>query len=115
MKRHKKEKSDLEFAQVGSEVESVLTQIQKDMLESARKILTENTVSVSDYSEFKTKLEKGGFLKTPWCGKEECEEKIKEETGADMRVIPFDSENADGKCVYCGEQSNSVPLFARGY
>ena len=114
-KRYNKEKSDLAFAQVDSEVESVLAQIQKDMLESAKKILTKNTVSVSDYSEFKTKLEKGGFLKTHWCGKEECEEKIKEETGADIRVIPFDSENDAGKCVYCGEQSNSVPLFARGY
>ncbi len=115
VKRYNKEKADLAFAQVDTEVESVLTQIQKDMLESAKKILTENTFSVSDYSEFKTKLEEGGFLKTHWCGKEECEEKIKEETGADIRVIPFDSENDAGKCVYCGEQSNSSPLFARGY
>ncbi len=115
VKRYNKEKSDLAFAQVDTEVESLLTQIQKDMLESAKKILTENTFSVSDYSEFKTKLEEGGFLKTHWCGKEECEEKIKEETGADIRVIPFDSENDAGKCVYCGEQSNSSPLFARGY
>jgi prolyl-tRNA synthetase len=114
-KRYNKEKSDLAFNQLESEVESVLAQIQKEMLESARKILTENTVSVKDYSEFKSVLEKGGFLKTQWCGKEECEGKIKDETGADIRVIPFDSENAEGKCVYCGEQSKIVPLFARGY
>ncbi|KEQ55699.1 Proline--tRNA ligase protein, partial [Marine Group I thaumarchaeote SCGC AAA799-N04] len=43
------------------------------------------------------------------------EEKIKEETGADIRVIPFGSENTDLKCMYCGEQSESVPIFARGY
>ncbi len=114
-KRFNKEKSDLGFDQLENEIESVLSQIQKDMLEAARKILTENTITVKDYSEFKSALEKGGFLSTQWCGKEECEEKIKEETGADIRVIPFDAPKAEGKCVYCGEESNEVPLFARGY
>lgn len=114
-KRFNKEKSDISFDQLENQVESVLTQIQKDMLESARKILTENTHSVNDYNEFKSALEKGGFLSTQWCGKEECEEKIKEETGADIRVIPFNSEKSQGKCIYCGEESKLVPLFARGY
>ena len=114
-KRYNKEKFDLVFSQLDGKIGSVLDQIQREMLESARKILTENTLCVKNYSEFKSALEKGGFLKTQWCGKEECEEKIKEETGADIRVIPFDSENAEGKCIYCGEQSKTVPLFARGY
>ena len=48
-------------------------------------------------------------------GNQECEEKIKEETGADIRVIPFDKEDNSGKCVYCNEQSKSIPIFARGY
>ena len=53
--------------------------------------------------EFKSEIENGGFFSAPWCGKLECEEKIKEETGADIRVIPFDSENLDEKCMYCQE------------
>ena len=61
------------------------------------------------------KIEKGGFFNSPWCGKLECEEKIKEETGAEIRVIPFNSENTSKKCIYCKEQSTSVPIFARGY
>ena len=60
-------------------------------------------------------IESGGFFSAPWCGKSECEEKIKEETGADIRVIPFDSENTNEKCMYCQEQSVSIPIFARGY
>ena len=40
---------------------------------------------------------------------------IKDETGAEIRVIPFDAKNQDGKCVYCGKQSTSTPIFARGY
>ncbi|MCH2406159.1 MAG: proline--tRNA ligase, partial [Nitrosopumilus sp.] len=63
----------------------------------------------------KSKIEKGGFFNAPWCGKAECEEKIKEETGADIRVIPFGSGNTNEKCMYCQEQSISVPIFARGY
>ena len=43
------------------------------------------------------------------------EEKIKEETGADVRVMPENSENKTSKCIYCEKQSESIPLFARGY
>ncbi len=38
-----------------------------------------------------------------------------EETGAEIRVIPFGSENTNQKCIYCQEQSVSIPVFARGY
>ena len=85
------------------------------MLKAARAQSKENTIDISDYMEFKSKIEKGGFFNAPWCGKLECEEKIKEETGADIRVIPFDSEITNEKCMYCQEQSVSVPIFARGY
>ena len=47
--------------------------------------------------------------------KELREEKIKEDTGADIRVIPFGSEDTNSKCMYCGEKSESIPIFARGY
>ncbi|MFB5629926.1 MAG: hypothetical protein ACE5RR_08335 [Nitrosarchaeum sp.] len=40
---------------------------------------------------------------------------MKEETGADIRVIPFGNENSEGKCVYCQNQSVAIPIFARGY
>jgi prolyl-tRNA synthetase len=85
------------------------------MLETAREQANLNTIDISDYSEFKEKIGKGGFFNAPWCGKQECEEKIKEETGADIRVIPFDSENKDGNCIYCNEKSSVIPIFARGY
>ncbi len=50
-------------------------------------------MNISNYTEFKSKIEKGGFFNSPWCGKLECEDKIKEETGAEIRVMPFGSEN----------------------
>ncbi len=113
-KRYNREKINLEFSEI-EKIVSVLDEIQKSMLEKAKEQAKENTKNISDYSEFKSKIEEGGFFNAPWCGKLECEEKIKEETSADIRVIPFGSENTSSKCMYCGEQSKSVPIFARGY
>ena len=113
-KRHNREKINLEFNDV-KKIVSTLDEIQKSMLEKAREQAKENTKNISDYTEFKSKIEEGGFFNAPWCGKLECEEKIKEDTGADIRVIPFGSEDANSKCMYCGEQSKSIPIFARGY
>ncbi len=114
-KRYNKEKLDLSFDEINKKIESILDDIQKQMLIAAKKILEKMTRDVSNYDEFKSELEKGGFIQSPWCGKEECEAKIKEETSAEIRVIPFESENSSKKCVYCNEQSVSIPIFARGY
>ena len=114
VKRYNKEKQDLSFSDI-SKIQNVLDDIQKEMLAAARKILDEMIIDVSDYSQFKSAIEKGGFLRSFWCGKEQCEEKIKEETGADIRVIPFDAVDSSGKCVYCSNQSESRVIFARGY
>ena len=115
VKRYNKEKTDMSFDDVAGKLDGVLVDIQKQMLISGKKVLDEMIHNISSYDEFKSQLEKGGLLQTPWCGKQECEEKIKEETGADIRVIPFGSEDSSKKCVYCNEQSISVPIFARGY
>ncbi|PJB97232.1 MAG: proline--tRNA ligase, partial [Nitrosopumilales archaeon CG_4_9_14_0_8_um_filter_34_10] len=48
-------------------------EIQKDMLEIAKVKAKENTINISDYSEFKSKIGKGGFFNADWCGKTECE------------------------------------------
>ena len=113
-KRHNREKSNLGFSEIGTIV-TILEEIQKEMLKNAKAQAEANSVDISDYVEFKLKIEKGGFFNAPWCGKIDCEEKIKEETGADIRVLPFGSENTNQKCIYCNEQSISIPIFARGY
>ena len=113
-KRYNREKISVGFSEI-EKIVTILDEIQKDMLKIARVKASENTVNILDYTEFKSKIGKGGFFNAYWCGKIECEEKIKEETGADIRVIPFGSENTGGKCIYCQEQSIATPIFARGY
>ena len=113
-KRYNLEKTSLNFTEI-EKISSVLELIQDEMLKKARKEAQANTIDISEYSDFKSKIEKGGFFNSPWCGKLECEDAIKEETGAEIRVVPFGSEDGTQKCIYCGEQSTAVPIFARGY
>ena len=85
------------------------------LFRSAKKLLAQMTEKVSDYDQFKSKIEKGGFFEASWCGNQKCEEKIKEETCANIRVIPFDNKNSDGKCIYCKSKNISNVVLARGY
>jgi len=113
-KRYNLEKSSLGFSEI-EKISSILDEIQDNMLTKAKEEAKVNTIDISDYQEFKLKIDKGGFFNAPWCGKLECEEKIKEETGADIRVIPFGNEDENQKCMYCQQKSVSIPIFARGY
>ena len=113
-KRYNLEKSSLGFSEI-EKISNILDEIQDNMLTKAKEEAKVNTTDISDYQKFKSKIEKGGFFNAPWCGKLECEEKIKEETGADIRVIPFGNEDENQKCMYCQQKSVSIPIFARGY
>jgi prolyl-tRNA synthetase len=113
-KRYNLEKISLSFTEI-EKIPLILEEIQIEMLKKAKDQARNNTLEIEDYSEFKDKIENGGFFNSPWCGKVECEDKIKEETGAEIRVIPFNSENNTKKCIYCKEPSTSIPIFARGY
>tara|TARA_B100001173_G_scaffold50777_1_gene41479 strand:- start:2068 stop:3510 length:1443 start_codon:yes stop_codon:yes gene_type:complete len=113
-KRYNHEKMKMGLNEV-EKIVTILDEIQTEMLKKAKTEAADNTIDIENYDEFKMKMEKGGFFNSPWCGKLDCEEKIKEETGAEIRVIPFNSENTSKKCIYCKQQSTSVPVFARGY
>ncbi len=103
---------------LGRRAPEILKGIQKTIFEEALKFQRENTHEVKDYSEFITVMErKRGFIKTFWCGKQDCEEKIKEETMATIRVIPLeqDKKKAQGKCAYCNGPSGTLVYFAKAY
>ncbi len=97
-------------------VRSALQQMQKDMLERARRFQQENTFEVDDYAKFKDIISgDGGFVKSHWCGDPACEAKIKEETKATIRNIPFDRKQEKGKCIICGNESDGRVIFAKAY
>ncbi|MDR2203417.1 MAG: proline--tRNA ligase [Nitrososphaerota archaeon] len=97
-------------------IETLLQDIQNNMLIKARNILQEKTTAVKSYDEFKQIVEsKGGFIKVSWCRNPECEAKIKEETGATIRIIPFEKETPQTNCIYCGRTGKDTAYFARSY
>ncbi len=101
---------------IEDELENKLNEIQQQMLEAARKNRDENTSSAADYEEFKKIIEeKGGFVKAMWCGSEECENKIKEDTTATSRCIPFEQENISDKCVCCGKPAHKMVYWGKAY
>jgi len=122
VRRHNQTKDTLALLEEGCEkfqhlgyiVEIALEKIQKEMFDAAKKILDERVVRVSEYQQFKEELENGKMIDCSWCGNQTCEDKIKEETGADLRVIPSGNTKAE-TCIYCKNSGTTNVFFARGY
>jgi len=98
-------------------VVNLLEDIQKNLLALALEFQRQNTHDVASYEDFKKIIEeRRGFLRAWWCGDESCEEAIKEETAATIRVIPLEKiKEGEGKCLYCGRQASEYVYFARAY
>ncbi|MCG2821050.1 MAG: proline--tRNA ligase, partial [Candidatus Atribacteria bacterium] len=110
------EKTAVKEEKLAETVKELLDNIQENLFTRAKKFLEENIRETSDYNEFKKIIEKQrGLIKTYWCGSKDCEDKIKEETKASIRCIPFEQEEASGKCIYCGKESSTLVYFARAY
>ena len=97
-------------------VEGTLAEFQSALYDKAAKALKDNTFIENEYEAFKKNLEeKGGFFQMHWCGGANCETKIKEETKATLRNIPFDQVKESGQCIYCKSPSGGRVIFARAY
>lgn len=95
----------------------LLEDIQKNLLAQALEFQKQNTHDVASYEDFKKIIEeRRGFLRAWWCGDESCEEAVKEETAATIRVIPLEKiKEGKGKCIYCGREASTYVYFARAY
>ena len=114
VRRHNRTKTSLNMDLLTEKISPELKNIQKEMFDAAKKILDERIVRVSEYQQFKEQIDNGKMIGCSWCGNQTCEDKIKEETGADIRVIPSDNTKAE-TCIYCKNSGTTNVLFARGY
>lgn len=97
-------------------IQKLLDEIQLNIYNKALNYRKENTFYVDKWDEFLKIVDgSGGFIMAHWDGTKETEEKIKEETKATIRCIPFDSPEEEGKCIYTGKPSKRRVLFARSY
>ena len=116
VRRDTHEKITVSLDEIEAKVSELLDTVQSDMLERARAHRDSHTYVATTYDEFvKTINEKPGFVKAMWCGDQACEDKIKEDTAATSRCMPFAQENLSDKCVCCGKPAKKMVYWGRAY
>lgn len=116
VRRDTHEKITVSLDEIEAKISELLDTIQSDMLERARAHRDSHTYVATTYDEFvKTINEKPGFVKAMWCGDQACEDKIKEDTAATSRCMPFAQENLSDKCVCCGKPAKKMVYWGRAY
>ena len=115
-RRDTKEKKTVALEGIVEYIEQLLEEIQQNIYNKALAFRVANTHKVDDYAEFKKVLdEKGGFILAHWDGTSQTEERIKEETKATIRCIPYNAPEEAGTCILTGNPSKQRVLFARAY
>lgn len=110
------EKKIVQQENLVQEVQVMLEQVHGEMFERALKFREDHFYSVDTLEEMKASMdEKRGFALAGWCGSEECESKVKEETGAGSRNIPFDPAETKQVCICCGKPAEHTVVFAKAY
>ncbi len=110
------EKTNVPVNNLSDYLLNLLNEIQNNIFKKAAEFKKANTFCIDKWDEFVNILDnQGGFIMAHWDGSAETEEKIKDETKATIRCIPFDSPEEDGKCIYSGKPSKRRVLFARSY
>ncbi|MDR2970892.1 MAG: proline--tRNA ligase [Bacteroidales bacterium] len=116
VRRDTLEKQTISIDGLVEHIENLLTNIQQNIFNKALKFRKEKTFSANTMEEFISILDnKGGFVLAHWDGTSETEEHIKELTKATIRVIPFQNEKEEGRCILTGKPSFQRVVFARAY
>lgn len=118
VRRDTHEKLFVSLDELEEKIEALLEDIQQQMFDAAVERRKENTHAVTDYEEFKALMaEKNAFVKAMWCGESACEEKIKEDTTATIRCVPFDHEQEElsDTCLCCGKKAKEMVYIAKAY
>ena len=115
-RRDKMEKETINFDDVFSRIDFLITDIQNNLFEKAQNFKNTNIRNADIYQEFKDLIKnKGGFVSAHWDGTAETEEIIKKETKATIRCIPIDGVKEKGNCIYSKKPSEQRVLFAKAY
>ena len=109
------EKSTVKTNEIADKVPQMLNDIHNNLFAEATDFMKNNTHKIDSYDKFKKIINDGGFIRCGWDGTSETELKIKEETGATTRVIPFDENPKDLKCIYTDKPAKHEVIFAKAY
>jgi len=107
-------KSFVPLTQLPEQVGELLADIQNSMHDKALAFREANTHNPNDYDDFR-EVVRSGWAFSWWCGNRDCEAKIKEETKATTRCIPFEQPGGSGNCIYCNQPAVEKVYFSRAY
>ncbi len=94
----------------------ILNETQISLRTKAKDFLTQRRTFAETIPQFQKVLsERPGFVCVYWCGRKECEDKIKEETKTTPRVMPLNQEKKIGKCLICQKETKEIVYYARAY
>ncbi len=111
------EKTEMPIDALAEKLPALLETIQNDMFEAAKAHREAHTYEATNYAQFCQTIEdKPGFVRAMWCGDQACEDKIKEETTATSRCMPFvNNDPISDKCVCCGKPAKHLVLWGKAY
>nr|MBP7471477.1 proline--tRNA ligase [Prevotella sp.] len=115
MRRDTLEKENVSFDGIVERVKNLLEDIQNNLFEKAEKYRNEHVFECNNYDEFKERIKDGGFFLCPWDGTAETEAKIKEDTQATIRCVPFAYEQTPGVDMVSGKPATKRVIIARSY
>lgn len=116
VRRDTREKIVVSFDELETKAGEILEAVQENLLAKAKAHRDRNTHIAKTYEEFKDIVrEKQGFVKAMWCGGLDCEMKIKEDTGATSRCMPFEQEEITKTCICCGRPAKSMVYWGKAY
>ncbi len=116
VRRDTREKIVVSLEELETKLSEVLDTMQKEMLERARAHRDAHTYDALTYEEFiETVNNKPGFVRAMWCGDQACEDKIKEDTTATSRCMPFEQQAISGQCVCCKKPAKKLVYWGKAY
>ena len=115
MRRDTLEKENVSFDGIVERVKSLLDDIQNNLFEKARKYRDAHVYECENYDEFKERVKDGGFYLCHWDGTAETEAKIKEDTQATIRCVPFAYEQTEGIDMVSGKPAKCRVIIAKSY
>ncbi|MFN8467440.1 MAG: proline--tRNA ligase [Caldilineaceae bacterium] len=113
-RRGKEGKRTMARGSLAHEIPTLLTEIHRTLLQRAADFREAHTRDVAHLEEFREAIA-GGFARAAWAGDCNEEERLKEETKATLRCIPFEQPPMPGRCFYTGRPANRVAIFGRAY
>lgn len=115
MRRDTLEKENVSFDGIVERVTAMLNDIQAKLFEKARQYRDAHIYECDNYEEFKERVKDGGFFLCHWDGTPETEAKIKEDTQATIRCVPFAFEQTEGVDMVSGKPAKHRVIIARSY